>query len=54
MIFYIFEKLDCMKIKIEIVFLKERFFVFFKEPIRLISKKYLTCRSQFHILNMKG
>jgi hypothetical protein len=52
--FYIFERLDRMQIKIEIVFLKEIFFIFFKKPIHLISKKYLACKSQFHILNMKG
>jgi hypothetical protein len=44
-----------MQIKIEIIFLKERFFVvFFREPICLIPKKRLVCRLQFKILNMKG
>jgi len=36
--FYIFERPSRTQIKIEIVFLKERFFLFFygREPIRLI------------------
>jgi hypothetical protein len=43
-----------MQFRIKIVFLKERFFLFFnkREPIRLIPKIYLTCKSQFEILNV--
>jgi hypothetical protein len=46
-----------MQFKIEIVFLKERFFVIFffgREPIRLILKKCLAYRSQMQILNTRG
>ena len=55
-IFYIFKRLVHMQIKIEIVFLKKIFFVFFfgRESICLILKKHLSCRSQLQILNMKG
>jgi hypothetical protein len=46
-----------MKINIEIVFLKEIFFLLFffygRKPIRLIPKNHIACRSQFQILNMK-
>jgi len=52
--FLILERLGHMQFRIKIVFLKERFFLFFnkREPIRLIPKIYLTCKSQFEILNV--
>jgi hypothetical protein len=50
-IYFFWDKTGC-KFKIEILFLKERFF-FLWEGINLFNtKKHLACRSQFQILNM--